>query len=155
MDWHEPFAISEDNPIRTSRVDIGVFANNGVHDSAPAILSMKFPSHETRVYAPGPDGHPRIASIDHADPARARSYADPMLMAWANWHDDYAYAADGTPLGWTRTRPAPRSARPAPRPPDGAPDLQLPGGRPRSPTRARAGGSGAISAHSRSVTSLA
>ena len=104
MDWHEPFAISEDNPIRTSRVDIGVFANNGVHDSAPAILSMNFPSHETRVYAPGPDGRPRIASIDHADPARARSYADPMLMAWANWHDDYAYAADGTPLGWTRTR---------------------------------------------------
>jgi len=27
-----------------------------------------------------------------------------MLMAWANWRDDYAYAADGTPLGWTRTR---------------------------------------------------
>ena len=104
MDWHEPFAISEDNPIRTSRVDIGVFANNGVHDSAPAILSMDFPSHETRVYAPGPDGRPRIASIDHADPARARSLRRPDADGPGDWRDDYAYAADGTPLGWTRSR---------------------------------------------------
>ena len=35
IDWHEPFPISKDNPIRSARVDIGVFANNGVHDSAP------------------------------------------------------------------------------------------------------------------------
>ena len=99
-----PSRSPKDNPIRSARVDIGVFANNGVHDSAPAILSMAFPTHETRVYAPGPDGAPRIASIDHADPAKARAYADPMLMAWADWRDDYAYAADGTPLGWTRSR---------------------------------------------------
>ena len=52
----------------------------------------------------GPTARPRIASIDHADPAKARTYADPMLMARADWRDDYRYAADGTPLGWTRTR---------------------------------------------------
>ena len=27
-----------------------------------------------------------------------------MLLPRAAWRDDYAYAADGTPLGWTRTR---------------------------------------------------
>ena len=32
IDWHDPFEASENNPIRTSRVDIGLFANNGVHD---------------------------------------------------------------------------------------------------------------------------
>ena len=49
-----PSAISDDNPVRSSRVDIGVFANNGVHDSAPAILSWYFPPEEARSYAPGP-----------------------------------------------------------------------------------------------------
>ena len=63
----------------TSRVDIGVFANNGVHDSAPAILSWYFPPEEARSYAPGPDGALRIASIDYAARARGlrRPDADP------------------------------------------------------------------------------
>ncbi len=127
IDWHEPFPISEDNPVRSARVDIGVFANNGVHDSAPAILSMAFPTHETRSYAPGPEGAPRIASIDHADPAKAETYADPMLMARAGWRDDYAYTPDGSPLGWTRTRGTrteaftPEGERIVARAPDGTP----------------------------------
>lgn len=104
IDWHEPFPISKDNPVKSSRVDIGVFANNGVHDSAPAILSWAFPSQETRVYAPGPDGAPRIVSVDYADPAKAAVYADPLLYPRADWRDAYRYAADGTPLGWTRVR---------------------------------------------------
>jgi hypothetical protein len=44
----------------------------------------------------------RIASIDHA-PADA-AYADPALFPRTGWRDDYAYAPDGTPLGWLRTR---------------------------------------------------
>ena len=104
LDWHEPFPISKDNPVKSSRVDIGVFANNGVHDSAPAILSWTFPSRETRVYAAGPDGAPRIVSVDYADPAKAGVYADPLLYPRADWRDAYRYAADGTPLGWTRVR---------------------------------------------------
>ena len=36
-----------------------------------------FPPDETRRYAPGPDGAPRIAAIDHADPARRRSLPRP------------------------------------------------------------------------------
>ena len=87
LDWQEPFRISEDNPLTTSRVDIGVFANNGVHDSAPAIISWYFPPEEARSYAAGPDGALRIASIDYA--ARPAAYADPMLIARADWRDDY------------------------------------------------------------------
>ena len=74
-----------------------------MHDSAPAILTWYFPPEEPRSYASGPDGPPRIAAIDYAGPA-GPAYADPMLMPRADWRDDYAYAADGTPLGWTRTR---------------------------------------------------
>lgn len=104
LDWHEPFAISEENAQKTSRVDIGVFAVNGVHDSAPAILSWAFPTHETRVYETGEGGAPRIVSIDHADPARAKAYADPLLYPRADWRDVYRYDASGRPLGWTRSR---------------------------------------------------
>jgi hypothetical protein len=114
VDWQEPRPIGEENPVRSARVDVGVFANNGVHDSAPAILSLLFPAHETRRYEPGPDGAPRIAAIDHADPAKAGVYADPMLMARADWRDDYRYDPAGVLLGWTRSRPGrhPESFRP-------------------------------------------
>jgi hypothetical protein len=128
IDWHEPFAISKDNPVRSARVDIGVYASNGVHDSAPAIVSVAFPTHETRRYAAGPDGLQHIVSIDHADPAKAGAYADPMLLPWADWRDDYAYGPDGSLLGWTRTRGdrgaedfTAQGARILARAPDGAP----------------------------------
>ncbi|HMR51765.1 MAG TPA: hypothetical protein PKA33_04670 [Amaricoccus sp.] len=104
LDWHDPFEISEEVPLTTARVDIGVFASNGVHDSAPAILSWYFPPQESRRYAPGPDGAMRIAAIDYADPQKAETYADPMLIPRANWRDEYRYAPDGTPAGWIRFR---------------------------------------------------
>lgn len=102
LDWHEPFAISPGNPILSARIDIGVFAHNGAHDSAPAILSVYCPPDAARSYAPGPDGAMRIARIDYG--ARPDAYADPMLIARAGWRDDYAYDAAGAPAGWTRTR---------------------------------------------------
>ena len=104
LDWHDPFRISEENDQIASRIDIGVFANNGVHDSAPAILSWAFPAHETRTYETGADGAPRIVAIDYADPARTRIYADPLLYPRAAWRDAYRYAASGALLGWTRHR---------------------------------------------------
>jgi hypothetical protein len=117
LDWHDPFPISDENPQTTPRVDIGVFAHNGAHDSAPAILSWSFPAHEARTYAPGPDGAPRPVAIDYADPTKAQVYADPVLYPRASWRDAYAYDADGTPLGWTRTR---AEADPETFAPDGA-----------------------------------
>jgi len=105
IDWQEPRPIAKENPIVSARVEIGVFANNGVHDSAPAFFSLLLPAHESRRYDPGPDGTMRITSIDHADPAKAGTYADPRLMAHADWRDDYRYDRAGALLGWTRTRP--------------------------------------------------
>ena len=57
-------------------------------------------------YAAKPDERvlPRIVSVDYADPAKAGVYADPLLYPRADWRDAYRYAADGTPLGWTRVR---------------------------------------------------
>ena len=104
LDWHDPFPISDDNPIVTSRVDVGVFASNGAHDLAPAILSWYFPPTEKRRYEAGPDGTMRIATIDHANPDRA--YADPILVPRADWRDDSTYDEGGSLAGWTRVRRA-------------------------------------------------
>jgi hypothetical protein len=126
LDWHDPFRISEENDQITSRVDVGVFAHNGVHDSAPAILSWAFPAHETRTYEPGPDGAPRIAAIDHADPAKAGVYADPLLHPRADWRDAFRYDAEGNLLGWTRSREGVETAFA----PDGARVLETADGSP-------------------------
>ena len=104
IDWQDPRPVAKDSPVTAARVDIGVFADNGAHDSAPAIVSMVLPAWETRVYEPGPDGSLRIASIDYADPAKAGTYVDPMLMARADWRDVYAYDAAGRLTGWRRIR---------------------------------------------------
>ena len=64
LTWHDPSALAPPRtwpraaprPRPSARIDIGVFASNGSHDSAPAILSILLPLHEGRLYAPGPDG---------------------------------------------------------------------------------------------------
>lgn len=102
VEWQEPRPVPGLPEITSARVDIGVFANNGVHDSAPAFVSVLLPRHEARVYEQGPDGAMRIAVLDHAPEDAA--YADPALFPRIGWRDDYIYAPDGTPLGWVRTR---------------------------------------------------
>ena len=62
-----------------------------------------FPPTEARSYAPGPDGAPRIAAHRLRRPGEGRAYADPMLIARADWRDDYPTPPDGSLLGWTRT----------------------------------------------------
>ncbi len=104
IDWQGPRPVADESPVVSSRVDVGVFASNGVHDSAPAFVSVLLPAHETRTYEPGPDGAPRIAAVDHADPAKAGLYLDPMLMARADWRHDYRYDPEGRLTGWRRSR---------------------------------------------------
>lgn len=102
LDWQDPFRISEEVPLLTSRVDIGVFASNGVHDSAPAILSWYFPPDATRSWETGPDGAPRLTAIDHRRPAGP--YVDPALFPAADWEDRLTWGTDGRLAGWTRLR---------------------------------------------------
>ena len=49
--------------ITGDRVEIGVFANNGKHWSAPAFISVIFQGNESRVYRPDA----KIAEVDYAD----------------------------------------------------------------------------------------
>jgi hypothetical protein len=111
LDWHEPrpaprtFA-AEGEPPLTTRVDIGVFAWNGTAESAPAFVSVAFPTHETRRYAPAPDGTMQLAEVDY-DALGRGIYFDPTLWWSAPWTDRFAHDAAGTLTGWTRstTRP--------------------------------------------------
>lgn len=86
---------------RVSRVDIGVFANNGAHDSAPAFISIDFPEHQLRQYVESANGEKRLLSIDYNTKPR-RAYFDPLLFWSAAWSDTARYDEEGTLLGWDR-----------------------------------------------------
>jgi len=101
--WQAPRAAPGTPDVISSRIDIGVFANNGVYDSAPAFISVLLPRHETRRYETGPDGQLRVASIDWGP--RDGVYADPLIFSEIPWRDDYHYDAAGQITGWTRIRP--------------------------------------------------
>ena len=102
VDWHEPFPIADDNPVRSSRIDIGVFANNGQHDSAPAILSLYCPPHEARALRGGEGGAMRIAAIDYA--GRPGTYADPLHQPPRRLARRLPLRRQGRLTGWTRAR---------------------------------------------------
>lgn len=106
--WHDAYAEPAPDLGRTgtrtvSRVDIGVFAFNGVHDSAPGIISVTFPTHQSRVYAPGGTGSMRLVSIDHDAIARGAGSFDPVLYWSAPWRDVAEYGPGGVLRGWRRT----------------------------------------------------
>ena len=134
IDWHEPFRDLRGQPAPHLARSTSASSPTTACTTAPR-RSSAGTSRRTRpaTYAPGPDGAPRIAAIDHADPARAEAYADPMLMARADWRDDYAYAADGTLLGWTRTRARPHRGVHRRRP--SASSAAAPDGRAASPPK--------------------
>jgi hypothetical protein len=97
--WHEK-GVLPGSDIAGSRVDIGVFAHNGVHYSAPAFVTWYFPANEKRTY----DEARRIVSIDYLPPAKKESYVDPAVVTPADWRDTYHVDASGKLTGWTRTR---------------------------------------------------
>lgn len=104
FDWQEARPVSARDPRLTSRVDIGVFAWNGVHDSAPAFVSVSFPTHQARRYEPGPDGAQRLAEVDYDAIGRGAAF-DPILHWSAPWRDVQVYDAKGKPAGWLRIGP--------------------------------------------------
>lgn len=86
--------------LTSNRIDIGVFAHNGHHYSAPAFISIHTIPTELRRYSD--DG--RILSVDYANADMNRRYADPMISLPKDWSDEYFYDGDGRMLGWTRVR---------------------------------------------------
>lgn len=106
VNWHDAFVLPSHGsgagiPRTTSRVDIAAFAWNGKTESAPAIISISFPTHQKRQYVAGSDGQHRIAVIDYDAVSRNAVY-DPELHWSAAWSDHFYYAKDGSLTGWIR-----------------------------------------------------
>jgi hypothetical protein len=100
LEWQAPRPVPGRPDILSNRVDIGVFARSGDHDSMPGLISILLPQHEVRRYGPGPDGEMRIESRDFRVPEGG--YADPVLFAQSDWRDVYRYDAMGALQGWDR-----------------------------------------------------
>jgi hypothetical protein len=104
--WHDAFTISSGSagspPRETSRIDIGVFALNGAAESAPAFVSVSFPTHQKRLYGPATDGIRRLNSVDYNALDRA-VYYDPYLYWSAFWRDEAIHDEDGKIVAWRRT----------------------------------------------------
>jgi hypothetical protein len=116
IDWH-PRGVYPGSDLPSSRVDVGVFADNGATLSAPAFLTWYFPANEQRTYEDVPataapdrkdaingDSPRRIVSIQRLPAGEKASYVDWMIVTPADWTDSYRYDERGTLLGWTRTR---------------------------------------------------
>lgn len=103
LDWHDPYPISRMSQRLTRRVDIAVFAHNGHHDSAPAFISVDFPTHQRRIYETGPDERPRLNRLNY-DALSESIYFDPTLYWSAPWEDRMTYDAAGQLTGWNRHR---------------------------------------------------
>jgi hypothetical protein len=99
--WHGRGTVPGQPALTSDRIDIGVFADNGAELSAPAFVSVAYPPHQRRTYAP--DGTP--LEIAYAAPEFAERYADPLVFARMDWTDTYRTDGEGRLLGWTRRGP--------------------------------------------------
>ena len=70
--------VHADSPITSNRVDIGVFASNGHHYSAPGLITFFTLANENRCYAP--DG--RLLEIDYASRSHAYTLAPVSSDRW-------------------------------------------------------------------------
>ncbi len=96
---YQPNVTAPDQPdLRTHRVDIGVFVDNGFYYSAPAFISIYYPPNEERVY----DEHGTLQSVRYLSPLDMPGEADMLLIYNKPWTDDYHYE-NGQLTGWTRT----------------------------------------------------
>jgi hypothetical protein len=95
--WFEAFPVAAGGKKLTNRLDIGLFAYNGKHYSAPAFFTLHRLANEERVYKKG-----RLESVDY----QGKAYVDPVLSVKKDWKDTFRYKPDGTLGGWTRARQA-------------------------------------------------
>ena len=117
IDWHDAFEMaSPGEALTTSRVDIGVFAVSDGEPSAPAILSVSFPTHQARTYRQSVGKAPVLESIDYDAFARGATF-DPVLHWSAPWKDEALRDGDGAITGWRRTDAA--GTRTVPAAPEG------------------------------------
>lgn len=82
-------------PIAGHRVEIGVFADDGINYSPPCFITFHFLSNERRRY----DDEGRIQETDYRFDG---SFTDITLTSEKPWRDVYHYDKNGKPTGWTR-----------------------------------------------------
>jgi hypothetical protein len=102
LNWHDVMKVSPREAQTTSRVDIGVFAHNGFHFSAPSFLSVDFPAHQLRRYGPDGDGEMKLSEIDY-DAISRDVYFDPKLYWSAAWRDQMSHDAENEAINIVRT----------------------------------------------------
>ena len=85
-------------------MDIGVFAWPGVHYSAPAFVSVTFPTHQVRVYGEKNDEDRKLLSVDYSKRPESE-YVDPRLFWVADWRDEFGYDEMGKLNEWNRVLP--------------------------------------------------
>ena len=83
--------------LRTPRVDIAVFADNGAALSAPVFFSLLFPAHQAREVVGD-----RLVAVQHA--VSDAPYSDPQIWPDRDWTDRFDYDASGRVSGWVRVR---------------------------------------------------
>lgn len=96
--WHEgpTGAAAFPAPIASRRVEIGVFADDGVSYSPPCFVTFYFLPNERRRY----DDRDRILEADYRFEG---AFTDVTLTATKPWRDLYHYdKTSGTLTGWTR-----------------------------------------------------
>ncbi len=99
VSWQDSIRPASGPLDRSNRVDIGVFADNGKHISAPSFITFLYPPEQTRRY----DESGNLVWLDHTEKGQAGAYADPRLFPRRNWQDRYRYDDQGRLLGWDRT----------------------------------------------------
>jgi len=97
--WQSRAPVPGRPDLMSSRVDIGVFADNGAQISAPALVSLHFPQERLNRF----DESGRLLATDYTHPDVRDRYFDPRLYARRHWEDVYHYDSEGELLGWTRT----------------------------------------------------
>lgn len=80
IDWQAPGPVPGARTLTTDRVDIGVFAYNGVHDSAPSFISILMPRHDIRRYDMAADGTWQLTERK----SRPGAKPDPLLFGTDN-----------------------------------------------------------------------
>ncbi len=101
VDWHDaPFRSGADDR-RRSRVEIAAIAWNGAQFSAPSFITVAFPPHERRTFAPDAQGVPQLVSVDYHAAARGDAF-DPLLWWQAPWRDVALRDDLGRLIGWRR-----------------------------------------------------
>jgi YD repeat-containing protein len=100
MTWQGRAPVLPDSKIESNRIDIGLFAHNGTHYSAPALFCVNTLDNEAREY----DEEGRIKSVTYTGASEKGNYADPAFDTPKSWKDEYRYDDAGKLLGWTRTR---------------------------------------------------